>query len=30
MLRVVKVTVKKKRSTATEPLMLGARTPVCV
>ena len=25
-----RVTVKKKRSAATEPLMLGARTPVCV
>jgi hypothetical protein len=24
------VTVKKKRSAATEPLMLGACTPVCV
>src|ERR1700726_1680715 len=24
------VTVKKKRSAATEPLMLGARTPACV
>jgi hypothetical protein len=24
------VTVKKKRSAATDPLMLGARTPVCV
>jgi hypothetical protein len=24
------VTVKKKRSAATEPLMLGARTPICV
>jgi hypothetical protein len=24
------VTVKKKRNAATEPLMLGGRTPICV